>query len=253
MSGAVLGAGLLVAAAIWLSSPVRGSAWGIVLLAAGTGSWWAGGRGVLRDGVALLVVALVVFAVALLWHRRRRRQRAALERSGRVREVCELLAADLGAGLPVQAALAGAAKAWPEWETVSRSAELGGSASQAMLRLAARAGAGDLRQVAGAWLLSQRSGAALAAALREVSLALADQEQTRRVVRSELASARATARLVVALPVATLAMGSGMGDPVGFLIGSPAGWACLAGGVALALIGLAWLERIAAQVEGEAW
>ena len=58
---------------------------------------------------------------------------------------------------------------------------------------------------------------------------------------------------MVALPVLTLLMGSGIGgDPVGFLVGWPGGWACLAGGLALGLAGLGWIEAIAGAVEERA-
>ncbi|MFS3127327.1 type II secretion system F family protein [Nocardioides sp. Bht2] len=259
----MIAAGSLVALAYLFCSPVRGPlAWWLLVPLCSALPWlvWPGavGGGV-ADGARIgwragvVAVLLAVLGLAVIGLRRRQRARAlARERAARVREVCDLLAADLAAGLPTGSALAAAVEVWPAWEAVAQSDRLGGSAAEAMRELAHQDGAGDLIQVAAAWQLSQRSGAALTAALAEVARGLADAEQTRRVVRSELASARATARLVAGLPIATLAMGSGMGDPVGFLVTTPLGWVCLFGGVALIVAGLAWLEQIAAHVEGEA-
>jgi tight adherence protein B len=79
-----------------------------------------------------------------------------------------------------------------------------------------------------------------------VSAALRADRATLQVVEGELASARATARLVAALPVFALLLSAGAGGGAwSFLTGTPPGWACLLGGLALGLAGLAWIERIA--------
>ena len=164
-----------------------------------------------------------------------------------------MMAGELAAGLPPGRVLAAAATVCPELTGVVAAHRLGGSVPDSLCSAAAEPGAGDLVLVAAAWQVAHRSGAGLAEALGGVSVALRERQSLRRLVGSELSSARATARLMVALPVLTLVMGAGVGgDPVGFLIGSPGGWACLAGGLALGLAGLGWIEAIAGTVEERA-
>ncbi|MBC2932460.1 type II secretion system F family protein [Nocardioides sp. zg-1228] len=174
-------------------------------------------------------------------------RRAVAADQAAVLEVCDLLAADLAAGRPPEAALAAGAERWPPLGPVVEAMRLGADVPDAMRRLAAqRRGAGDLRWVAGAWQVAQHSGHGLAAALERTAAGLRARRRTRRLVDSELASARATARLVACLPVAVLLMGSGAGsDPWAFLLTTPVGLVCGILGLALVALGLWWIERLA--------
>jgi tight adherence protein B len=99
--------------------------------------------------------------------------------------------------------------------------------------------------------VAHRSGTGLAPALDRVCATVRADRATRRVVESELASARATARLIAALPVLVLLLGAGAGGGTWtFLTGTPVGWVCLLGGLLLGLLGLWWIEHIAAGVVG---
>ena len=162
-------------------------------------------------------------------------------------EVCDLLAAELAAGRPPDAALSAAAERWPPLVAAVEAARLGADVPDVLRRLSVeRRGAADLVRVAGAWQVAQHSGHGLAAALERTSDGLRARRRTRRLVDSELASARATARLVACLPLAVLLMGSGAGsDPWAFLLTSPVGCLCLSGGLGLVSLGLWWIERLA--------
>ena len=211
-----------------------------VLLAAAVAAWW-------QPTPAMPRVASARSAPS--WGRivrAGRRSRLAADQAA-VLEVCDLLAAELAAGRPPGTALATAAERWTPLVAAVEAVRLGADVPEALRRLAVEhRGAGDLRWVAGAWQVAQRSGHGLAAALERTADGLRARRRTRRLVDSELASARATARLVACLPVAVLVMGTGAGsDPWSFLVRTPVGWCCLAGGLALIALGLWWIERLA--------
>ncbi|WP_151083684.1 type II secretion system F family protein [Nocardioides cynanchi] len=215
------------------------------------GRWAAGVLAiavVLRPGTWLVLCAILAVAAAggrLLW-RRRAETRSAARTTSAVVEVCDLLAAELGAGRPPGAALDEAAATWPALRPVADACRLGGDVPAAM-RTAARApGADGLRLLAGAWAVSQRTGSGLAGSSRRVADACRLDQSTRRAVAGELSSARATSRLVAALPVLALLMGTGSGaDPWSFLLATPVGLACLAGGLGIGFFGLWWIELLA--------
>jgi tight adherence protein B len=198
---------------------------------------------------AAVVLGLGVGGARLLW-RRRVASRESTRNAEHMSEVCDLLAAELSAGRPVEAALDEAAAAWPRIRPVAEVCRFGGDVPAAFREAAATPGAGGLRFLAAAWALSQRTGGGLGAATRRMAELVRREQATRRVVAGELASARATARLVAALPVAALLMGSGAGaDPWTFLLRTPWGLGCLAAGLAVGLLGLWWIELIAGEVD----
>lgn len=212
-----------------------------LLLAAAVAAWVPSGR---------VVTPVRTARAAPSWPPARapfgRRQGIAADQAA-VLEVCDVLAAELAAGRPPGAALSAASERWSPLVAAVEAVRLGADVPEALRRLAEeRRGAADLRWVAGAWQVAQHSGHGLASALARTAGGLRARRRTRRLVDSELASARATARLVACLPLAVLLMGSGAGsDPWSFLVATPIGWICLACGLGLDALGLWWIERLA--------
>lgn len=200
-----------------------------------------------RLALGLILLGCVIGAAEMM--RRSRRARAAERRQAVVVEVCEALIGELRAGQPLIWSLEHCVEVWPDLEPALAAARLGADVPTALRRLARLPGAEALEQVAGAWQVSQSSGAGLAGVLTQVSRSARAVETTRHLVRGELASAQATARLVAVLPLVSLAMSAGIGGrPWHFLLDSWPGLACLGLGLAAAFAGLVWIDRIAVAV-----
>jgi tight adherence protein B len=198
----------------------------------------------LRLALALIVLGGASGVAALV--RRARRAHAAEKCRALVIEVCEALVGELRAGQPLVTSLEHCVEVWPAFEPVVAASRLGADVPLALRQLARTRGAEGLREIASAWQVADRSGAGLAAALSQVATTARERQATRQVVKGELASAQATARLVVVLPLASLAMSAGIGgDPWHFLLATPAGLGCLGMGALLAWAGLLWIDRIA--------
>ena len=213
----------------------------VVVLVAASGSWsrraWSSLAGAWRWAAALAPSTAA---------------RLAETTAGRMVEVCDLLAAELSAGRPTEAALDEAAAAWSAIRPVADACRLGGDVPAAL-----REASHGRREPTDydSWPVPGRCPTAPAAgcgaATRRVADAVRRDQATRRVVAGELASARATARLVAGLPVVALLMGSGAGArplvvPVRHAArarpASPPVWPS-------GFVGLWWIELIAREVD----
>lgn len=119
--------------------------------------------------------------------------------------------------------------------------------------LLARAGtAGLTQQQEQTWLelaacleVCEASGAPVAAVLARLATRLESEDDGAAMRETALAGPRATVRLLTWLPFVGLGLGMAMGvDPLGVLLGSPLGWACLVSGLALVVAGRAWSTHL---------
>lgn len=179
-----------------------------------------------------------------------RLRRAALRIRAQTTAALDLLAAELRAGILPAHALAALADEAPALRPAAAAAAHGGDVVAALLVASAEPGAGALADLAGAWHVADRAGAPLADVLDRVATTVRDDAEVDRDVQAEAAPARATGRLMAVLPLLGLSLGAGMGaDPLHVLTRTVAGASCLAGGLALACVGIAWVDRIVASAE----
>ncbi|MET0448841.1 MAG: type II secretion system protein [Aeromicrobium sp.] len=221
---------------------------------------WVAGLGVLAGVGAVtrvpavspprIVLAATVAAVAVFVARQVRaaRDRArVMRRRGEIVELLVLMAAELRAGVLPGRMVTGLADDFPMLLPAARAAELGGDVVAALHEAAQVPGHELLRDLGGAWHVADRSGAPLADVLARLAQAARIERDIAREAEAGVAPARATGRLMAVLPVVGLLLGTGMGgSPVGVLTGTWIGVSCLAAGCALACLGMAWIERIAA-------
>ena len=129
-------------------------------------------------------------------------------------------------------------------------AALGGDVTSALRADAAAAGLPLFAGVSVCWQVSESTGAGLATGLDQLLVTARADEEVRAEVAAQLAAPRATARLLAVLPLFGLMLGSSLGvSPLGWLLGSPAGWAVLTAGVGEIALGLWWIRRMVAGIE----
>lgn len=162
--------------------------------------------------------------------------------------VLDALAPALRAGLPVPTALQGvsglALRTPAVVSLVQRLTEQAERADPLSEVFAEAAGeSSELVLVAHAWRLSERTGAPIADAVDSATRLVREAVAQQRRVQAALAPARATIRLLTALPLAGPLLGLAVGvDPAG-LAGQPTAWVCACGGLFLLWLGRLWVGR----------
>jgi tight adherence protein B len=190
---------------------------------------------------------------------RARRRAVQAARAGAVRafvlETCRATAAELRTGRLPDAALVTAielADPPPDLDLRSvRCAAATGGDVAAELRLAARArGAAGLARLAVCWHVAATTGAGLAEAVDRVADGLSADEAIRREVAAALAGPRASARLLLVLPLLGVLLGTALGtDPAGWLLHTGAGQLALGAAAALTGLGIQWTDRMVRSAE----
>jgi tight adherence protein B len=197
---------------------------------------------------ASLLVVVTTTRLITQYQRRRsaRRTRAAVARA------CIVLASYLRVGQVPSAALAIAAADCEVLRDGHHAHSLGADVVHVWRQQARRAGYGGLLDLARAWQVSMDTGAPMSSTLDQVAASLSADQELVRVVNSELATARATSKVMAALPVCGVGIGYLLGgDPARWLLADPAGWACLLSGVLLACAGVLWIEALARRASAE--
>ncbi|MFB6719916.1 type II secretion system F family protein [Kribbella sp. NPDC056345] len=190
----------------------------------------------------------VITTLAWLQREQHRRQAAATTRRTTVIEALDVLAADLAAGRPPIDALGGAATIAPDLHPAHAAAKLGGDVPTALELAAQSPGSEGIRALAATWRVAEESGAAFASLTERLADSLRGDEAIHRQTAAGLAGARASARILAALPLFGIALGYSLGaHPLTFLTATPPGWLCLTGGLTLTALGLQWTARLATQ------
>ncbi len=193
-----------------------------------------------------VVAAGVVMSTALWVVGRMREDRRRSMEKGTSARAARTLALLLQAGQIPTHALDDAATDCPVLAPAALTGRLGGDIAAALHDTGRVPGREGLTRVAAAWRVSESTGAPVAAVLTRVAENLRKERHLGGVVAAELATARASGRIMALLPFVAVAVGMLVGaDPISFLFGSWIGELMFLAGTVLAAIGVVWTERIA--------
>jgi len=173
------------------------------------------------------------------------RQQQAVDRKAAIHALAAI-AAELRAGTPQQRALEITGES--VWPSACGAVRFDGDIAEA-LRLDARR-IPLIAPLAACWSVAAQQGSGLSVAVTRMAEQARVAEDIRVQLVSQMAGPRATARILMMLPLFGIAMGIMMGvDPLAWLLGTPLGLGCLALGIGLISLGYWWTSRIVQRVE----
>lgn len=205
---------------------------------------------VLVLGPVVMVLVALGLAVTPLIARRRRRARALVARRGQLPRALEGLAAALRSGSSLPVALDEAGRATPhplgpELQALALGAGRGQSMAVVLDGWTRRHDDAGTRLAATALVLATVVGVTPARAVDGVAATLRERLELSAERRALASQARTSAVVLSAAPVAfAVLLGMGDGAAGRFLLHSPAGWACIAGGLGLDALGAWWMARL---------
>ncbi|MDQ4129629.1 MAG: type II secretion system F family protein, partial [Actinomycetota bacterium] len=207
------------------------------------------GRALGGSGVALLfAVVPPVLARLLLSVLGDRRTRAFAEQ---LPDILQLLSGSLRAGYGMLQAIDSVgreadAPAGAEFRRLLLESRLGRDVGDSLNAMAERLGNEDFRWVVQAIEINRDVGGDLAQVLDTVAATIRDREKIRRQVRALSAEGRLSAYILLALPfvVGTLVFLRDPDYPLELVRNGPIGFAMIAGGLFLMIIGTLWMKRI---------
>lgn len=221
----------------------------------GAGLLAAAVTGLLIAGPAGTAAALALGLTARHFWRAQRQQRNQLALAEELAAGLRLFTAQLRTGAHPAAAAEGAAEEAGAqtadlFRQMATAARLGGDVAATLTEYpAARGLQQPLRRLARAWQLAERHGAPLADLLESVRRDLARRCAFQRDTAAKLAGPRATAGVLVVLPVLGLVLGEGIGAaPLALLTGTWYGQLLLVVGTALLCAGMLWTIRLTTSV-----
>lgn len=209
---------------------------------------------VLGDSVLPVIAGVAAVPVVRRWLRRRELRKEWERRAEGVVDLCGAVVGELRAGQePGQALLVavhGTGALGAAGPVVSAAARFGGDVPRALGQAACEPGLEGLAGVAACWRVAADGGAGLAAGLDRLEGALRAERRRREELRAQLAGAWSTVVVLALLPALGLGLGAALGaDPLGVLLHSPVGLACLVAGASLEATGLVWAARIVRKAE----